>query len=171
MLAWGMALRLIRRHLKDCSHTSTKYRRCKRPIHVYGTLGGEKIRKALDQTSWAPPLTRSTAGRRLARSESSRQRLRRPGTRSKSFSQTAKHVSSVGRRCGSTGISSRIDSSRGPSSEASTISARSTSTPCGNFARLGKTGRSTPAKISNACDPFSGSVTRQVGPGTTPRRP
>ena len=43
MLAWGMALRLIRRHLKDCSHTSTKYRRCKRPIHVYGTLGGEKL--------------------------------------------------------------------------------------------------------------------------------
>jgi integrase/recombinase XerD len=52
MLAWGMALRLIRRHLKDCRHTSTKYRRCSCPIHVYGTLGGEKIRKALDQTSW-----------------------------------------------------------------------------------------------------------------------
>jgi Phage integrase family len=47
-----MALRLIRRHLKDCPHTSTKYRRCKCPIHVYGTLGGERIRKALDQTSW-----------------------------------------------------------------------------------------------------------------------
>lgn len=47
-----MALRLIRRHLKDCSQTSTKYRRCKCPIHVYGTLAGEKIRKALDQTSW-----------------------------------------------------------------------------------------------------------------------
>src|ERR671912_2353344 len=47
-----MALRLIRRHLKDCPHTSTRYRRCKCPIHVYGTLAGEKIRKALDQTSW-----------------------------------------------------------------------------------------------------------------------
>jgi hypothetical protein len=47
-----MALRLIRRHLKDCPHTSTKYRRCKCPIHVYGTLAGERIRKALDQTSW-----------------------------------------------------------------------------------------------------------------------
>ena len=47
-----MALRLIRRHLKDCPHSSTRYRRCKCPIHVYGTLGGEKIRKALDQTSW-----------------------------------------------------------------------------------------------------------------------
>jgi integrase/recombinase XerD len=48
----SMALRLIRRHLKDCPHSSSRYRRCKCPIHVYGTLGGEKIRKALDQTSW-----------------------------------------------------------------------------------------------------------------------
>jgi integrase len=47
-----MALRLIRRHLKECPHTSTRYRRCKCPIHVYGTLAGEKVRKALDQTSW-----------------------------------------------------------------------------------------------------------------------
>lgn len=47
-----MALRLIRRHLTTCPHSSTRYRRCKCPIHVYGTLGGEKIRKALDQTSW-----------------------------------------------------------------------------------------------------------------------
>jgi integrase len=47
-----MALRLIRRHLKNCPHTSTRYRRCKCPIHVYGTLGGERIRRALDQTSW-----------------------------------------------------------------------------------------------------------------------
>lgn len=52
VLASGMALRLIRRHLKDCPQTSTTYRRCRCPIHVYGTLGGEKIRKALDQTSW-----------------------------------------------------------------------------------------------------------------------
>ena len=52
VLAWAMALRLIRRHLKDCPHTSTRYRRCKCPIHVYGTLAGERIRKALDQTSW-----------------------------------------------------------------------------------------------------------------------
>jgi hypothetical protein len=47
-----MALRLIRRHLKDCPHTSTRYRRCRCPIHVYGTLGGHTIRRALDQTSW-----------------------------------------------------------------------------------------------------------------------
>jgi hypothetical protein len=47
-----MALRLIRRHVKDCPHRSTRYRRCKCPIHVYGTLAGERIRKALDQTSW-----------------------------------------------------------------------------------------------------------------------
>jgi integrase len=47
-----MALRLIRRHLRDCPHTSTRYRRCQCPIHVYGTLGGHTIRRALDQTSW-----------------------------------------------------------------------------------------------------------------------
>jgi integrase/recombinase XerD len=45
-------LRLLRRHLKACKHRSTRYRRCSCPIHVYGTLGGEKIRRALDQTSW-----------------------------------------------------------------------------------------------------------------------
>ena len=45
-------LRLIRRHLKACPHRSSRYRRCSCPIHVYGTLGGERIRKALDQRSW-----------------------------------------------------------------------------------------------------------------------
>jgi len=45
-------LRLLRRHVKACPHASSRYRRCGFPIHVYGTLGGEKIRKALDQTSW-----------------------------------------------------------------------------------------------------------------------
>jgi integrase len=52
VLASGMALRLLRRHLKSCPHSSTRYRRCRCPIHVYGTLGGEKVRRALDQTSW-----------------------------------------------------------------------------------------------------------------------
>jgi integrase len=45
-------LRLIRRHVAACPHTSSLYRRCKCPIHCYGTLGGEKIRRALDFTSW-----------------------------------------------------------------------------------------------------------------------
>jgi integrase/recombinase XerD len=45
-------LRLLRRHLQSCPHRSSRYRRCACPIHVYGTLGGEKIRKAMDQTSW-----------------------------------------------------------------------------------------------------------------------
>lgn len=45
-------LRLIRRHIKACPHTSSRYRRCTCPIHVYGTLGGEKIRRALDLNSW-----------------------------------------------------------------------------------------------------------------------
>src|SRR5688500_4953555 len=45
-------LRLIRRHLTACPHTSSTYRRCRCPIHVYGTLAGERIRKSLDLTAW-----------------------------------------------------------------------------------------------------------------------
>ena len=48
---FGHGAELIRRHLKECPHPST-YRRCRSPIHVYGTLGGHTIRRALDQTSW-----------------------------------------------------------------------------------------------------------------------
>lgn len=47
-----MALTLFRRHTKACGKTSRRYRRCSCPISVEGSLGGEKIRKALDQTSW-----------------------------------------------------------------------------------------------------------------------
>lgn len=39
-------------HLKSCPQTSRNYRRCKCPIHVEGSLAGERIRKALDLTSW-----------------------------------------------------------------------------------------------------------------------
>lgn len=45
-------LTLFRRHLKTCPHTSRRERRCKCPISVEGTLGGNPIRKALDLTSW-----------------------------------------------------------------------------------------------------------------------
>jgi integrase len=45
-------LTIFRRHLKDCSHRSRRYRRCRCPIHVEGTLAGEPIRRALDLTSW-----------------------------------------------------------------------------------------------------------------------
>jgi integrase/recombinase XerD len=45
-------LTLFRRHLKACPQTSRRYRRCQCPIHVEGSLQGEKIRKALDLTSW-----------------------------------------------------------------------------------------------------------------------
>ncbi|MDP1570830.1 MAG: tyrosine-type recombinase/integrase [Vicinamibacterales bacterium] len=45
-------LRIYRRHRVACGKTSTKYRRCSCPIYVEGSLGGEPIRKALDQTSW-----------------------------------------------------------------------------------------------------------------------
>jgi integrase/recombinase XerD len=43
---------IFRRHLKSCPHTSRKYRRCKCPIHVEGSLAGEKIRRALDLSNW-----------------------------------------------------------------------------------------------------------------------
>src|SRR5688572_11207595 len=45
-------LTIFRRHLKTCPHTSRRYRRCKCPISVEGSLAGEPIRKALDLTSW-----------------------------------------------------------------------------------------------------------------------
>jgi integrase/recombinase XerD len=45
-------LTIFRRHLKSCHHTSRTYRRCKCPIHVEGSLGGETIRRALDLAAW-----------------------------------------------------------------------------------------------------------------------
>jgi integrase/recombinase XerD len=45
-------LTIFRRHLSACSHSSRRYRRCQCPIHVEGSLAGEKIRRALDLTSW-----------------------------------------------------------------------------------------------------------------------
>ncbi len=45
-------LTIFRRHLRDCSHRSRHYRRCQCPISVEGSLRGEKIRRALDLTSW-----------------------------------------------------------------------------------------------------------------------
>ena len=57
-LIWGFpwygspVLRLYRRHRASCGKTSERYRRCSCPIYVEGSLGGESVRKALDQTSW-----------------------------------------------------------------------------------------------------------------------
>jgi integrase len=45
-------LRIYRRHRTHCPQTSERYRRCSCPIYVEGSLGGESVRKALDQTSW-----------------------------------------------------------------------------------------------------------------------
>lgn len=45
-------LSLYRRHTNTCGQTSRRYRRCSCPIWVQGTLGGEKIRKGLNLTSW-----------------------------------------------------------------------------------------------------------------------
>jgi integrase len=44
-------LRIYRRHRTHCPQTSERYRRCSCPIYVEGSLGGETVRKALDQTS------------------------------------------------------------------------------------------------------------------------
>ncbi|MEQ1759309.1 MAG: site-specific integrase [Vicinamibacterales bacterium] len=54
-------LRLYRRHRTACPHTSETYRRCSCPIYVEGSLGGEYVRKAMDQSSWeaASDLVRS----------------------------------------------------------------------------------------------------------------
>ncbi len=45
-------LRLYRRHRTSCPHASERYRRCNCPIYVEGTLAGERVRQALDLTSW-----------------------------------------------------------------------------------------------------------------------
>lgn len=45
-------LTLFRRHLRSCPHNSRSYRRCKCPIHVEGSVSGQKIRKSLDLTNW-----------------------------------------------------------------------------------------------------------------------
>jgi hypothetical protein len=45
-------LTIFRRHMRSCSHKSRRYRRCQCPISVEGTLGIDRIRKALDLTSW-----------------------------------------------------------------------------------------------------------------------
>src|SRR5262245_18268917 len=44
-------LRIYRRHGTHCHYRSERDRRCKCPIYVEGTLGGESIRRSLDQTS------------------------------------------------------------------------------------------------------------------------
>lgn len=51
-------LTLFRRHLSSCPHRSRRYRRCKCPIHVEGSLHGETIRRALDLTSWEAATTK-----------------------------------------------------------------------------------------------------------------
>jgi hypothetical protein len=42
-------LTLFRRHIKACPHKSRRFRRCACPIQAEGTLGGEKIRRAMDR--------------------------------------------------------------------------------------------------------------------------
>src|SRR5262245_23168351 len=60
-------LTIFRRHLKSCGKTSRTYKRCRCPIHVEGTLGGERIRESLDLVSWEAATSRirewETAGK------------------------------------------------------------------------------------------------------------
>jgi len=47
-------LTLFRRHLASCPHRhkGRSHRHCKCPLHAYGVLHGQKIRRALDVASW-----------------------------------------------------------------------------------------------------------------------
>src|SRR4051812_48771059 len=46
-------LNLYRRHQAPCRFTSRRYRNCKCPIWVQGSLRGEYIRRALNLRSWS----------------------------------------------------------------------------------------------------------------------
>ena len=45
-------LTLYRRHLTECPHTSMRYKRCRCPIWVFGSLNGNQIRRSLDLLNW-----------------------------------------------------------------------------------------------------------------------
>jgi integrase len=45
-------LALYRRHQPPCGHTSRRFRKCKCPIWVQGSLRGEYVRRSLDLRSW-----------------------------------------------------------------------------------------------------------------------
>ena len=49
-----MSLALYRRHLPSCPHKAKhrRFNKCKCPIWVQGSLGGEYVRKSLDVASW-----------------------------------------------------------------------------------------------------------------------
>ena len=54
-------LTIYRRHQAPCKHSSRRYRNCKCPIWVQGSLRGEYVRRSLDLRSWeaASDLVRS----------------------------------------------------------------------------------------------------------------
>ena len=45
-------LAIYRRHQAPCKHTSRRFRNCKCPIWVQGSLRGEYVRRSLDLRSW-----------------------------------------------------------------------------------------------------------------------
>ena len=70
-------LNLYRRHQSPCRFTTRRYRNCKCPIWVQGSLRGEYIRRSLDLRSWeaATDLARNWEG--AARLVSSRSQISR----------------------------------------------------------------------------------------------
>ncbi len=46
-------LNLYRRHQSPCPYSTRRYRNCKCPIWVQGSLRGEYMRRALDLRSWS----------------------------------------------------------------------------------------------------------------------
>lgn len=51
MLQAGV-MHVVRPHYRSCPHTSRRYRRCKCPIWVQDSLGGQWVDKFLNLTSW-----------------------------------------------------------------------------------------------------------------------
>jgi len=45
-------LAIYRRHQPPCRYASRRFRNCKCPIWVQGSLGGEYLRRSLDLRSW-----------------------------------------------------------------------------------------------------------------------
>jgi site-specific recombinase XerD len=50
-MIWSV-LQIYRRHRHPCRYTSRRFRNCKCPIWVQGSLGGEYVRRSLDLRAW-----------------------------------------------------------------------------------------------------------------------
>ena len=139
------------------SATSSRYRRCICPIHVYGTLGGEKIRRALDLNSWEAAyffwtgkgLNSFAAGSLPANLESSRQKFPPSGKPSRN-SSTTWNTGSTGSRPRSRNLAGRAGPS-GPSVDCATSSLDEPSRQTSPAVVRGE-GVSTPEAAGRRCD-------------------